>query len=88
MNTDNWRQTALAVLVAAALMLSSCATPPPVAPYPAALLGGLARWHLTLPTSEARLAFPADLAYHVEHQTWARLDADGVVTYASPNAVP
>ncbi len=26
------------------------------------------------------LAFPADLAYHVEHQTWARLDADGSAT--------
>ena len=31
-------------------------------------------------TTLSALAFPADLAYHVEHQTWARLDADGTAT--------
>lgn len=52
----------------AALVVSGCAVAPAggvepasyTEPHPAALLGGLTRWHLTLPTSAAGQAFPAD----------------------------
>ncbi len=39
--------------------------------HPADLLGGLKRWHLTLPTSQARQAFPADQIDQPELATYA-----------------
>lgn len=68
--------TALAL---AALTSGGCtsmpadAPAPPPASHPADVLGGLARWHLTLPTSAARQAFPAD-----------QVEQPALATYSSP----
>lgn len=68
----NFRQTPHALAIAAAMGLAAsvmgCAAtmptpapaPAPAPSHPAELLGGLTRWHLTLPTSQAKQAFPAD----------------------------
>lgn len=62
----------------AAVAAGGCTSPPADRPapqpvvHPAALLGGLARWHLTLPTSATRQAFPAD-----------QIDQPALATYSS-----
>lgn len=70
---------AMAVAAAAGVVLGGCTSAPPGAPEqapraessPAALLGGLSRWHLTLPTSAARQAFPADQIDQPELATYS-----------------
>lgn len=64
--------TASAVVLA--LIGLGCTSTPTAAPeHPAALLGGLARWHLTLPTSAGSQAFPAD-----------QIDQPALASYSSP----
>ncbi len=72
---------ALCTALLAALLTTGCAVPPAVPPQaaPALLLGGLSRWHLTLPTSAAQQAFPAD---QVDQPELASYSSD----YFKPNA--
>nr|BBH51063.1 alginate lyase [Hydrogenophaga sp.] len=73
-----FRAAVLAALVAVA---AGCAAPTAstqplaaraAATHPAAFLGGLERWHLTLPTSQSQQAFPAD-----------QIDQPQLATYSS-----
>jgi hypothetical protein len=59
MTNKTMRHTA-ATALAIALSMAGCATTTIPPSHPAELLGGLARWHLTLPTSKDKQAFPAD----------------------------
>lgn len=54
------KRNSLAIALAVALSITGCATTTPAPSHPAELLGGLKRWHLTLPTNQDKQAFPAD----------------------------
>ena len=62
---------ALAMAGAAAQADKPAAGAKPAA-HPAELLGGLKRWHLTLPTSQEQKAFPADQIDQPELATLSR----------------
>ena len=52
--------TSIVLMATGAMAADSPAPAAKAASHPAELLGGLQRWHLTLPSSKDRQAFPAD----------------------------
>lgn len=85
---DRQTRHTVAIALIVALSITGCATTSPAPTHPAELLGGLTRWHLTLPTNQAKQAFPADQIDQPELATFSNdyfklNDAKSAVVFTS-----